>query len=224
MSTPSSPPDLTPPRTTGYQYAEKEGHSRRIVILIAVICVAFASVWSFVLLNQKPPVATGSVTSVAAYPIHTELREGGTREQGTGGGVEAEDQLFIFAEVTVQNTAKIPLFPFEQMGTLTLDDGEQKRVRALSPREVLQVFQTFPQQLAAIRASMPGPVLQRETTIQPGHSEHGLAVFALQSLKKEDWDGRRPFEVTISMRWQPDLVLAEKPAPITPDTPAPTGK
>ena len=222
MSTPSNPPvapdpslstpeaPCPPPR---FSHPEKEGASRRIVILIAVICVAFASVWAFVLFNQKPPVASGSVTKVVAYPIHTELRQGGTLKEGVGGGVESEDQLFVFAEVTVQSTAKIPLFPFEQMGTLILDDGESKRVRALSPREVLQVFQTFPQ-LAPIRAAMPGPVLQRETTIKPYSSEHGLVVFALP-LKKEDWDMRRPFEVAISFRWQPDLVIAEKPPELT---------
>jgi hypothetical protein len=187
-----------------------EGSSRRIVLLIAVICFAFAGVWSYVFFTTKPPVAAGVITQIVAVPIHTEMKTGGTAEEGVGGGVESNDQLFVLVNATIKDTVRIPLFPFEQMGTFTTTNGEQKRIRALSPYDMMRAFRAYPA-LAAAHANLLGPALPRETTLHPGEAEHGVVLFSFP-MTKEDWDNRRSFDLDISFRWQRDLVILEPAA------------
>ncbi len=193
---------------------DREGSGRLTLALIAAIAFAFAGVWAFIFLTQKPPVAAGVITGLVAVPVHTELRQGGTAQQGAGGGVAAVDQVMVLVNTTVKNTARIPLFPFEQKGTITLPTGEQIRARAVSPTEMLRAFRAYPA-LAAAHASlsgpMPAPCLPRETTLKPGEAEHGLVLFAFP-IKQQEWESRRSFDLDISFRWQRDLAI-EPPAP-----------
>jgi hypothetical protein len=178
------------------------------------IAFGFAGIWAFIFLTQKPPVAAGVITGLAAVPVHSSLRQGGTAQQGVGGGAESTDQVLVLVNATVKNVAKIPLFPFEQTGTLTLPTGEQKRVRALSTNDMMRAFRAYPALAAAhvaMTGSVPTPSLQRETTLRPGEAEHGLVLFSFP-LKQEDWEARRSFDLDISLRWQRELAI-EPPAP-----------
>jgi hypothetical protein len=199
---------------TGRAYGDDGSSGRRTVALIAAVAFAFAAVWAYIFFSQKPPVAEGSINGLVEVPIHTEIRQGGTAEEGHGGGVEAEDQIFVLVNATVKDTAKIPLFPFEQTGTLTLPTGEQKRIPALSTTDMMRAFRAYPA-LAKAHTSMiggaPTPSLLRETTLKPGEAETGLVLFAFP-VNQQDWDARRSFDMEISFRWQRDLALAE-PAP-----------
>lgn len=194
---------------------EAEGSGRRILILIAALCIGFAGVWSYILLNTKPPVAAGVMTGLVGVPIHTELRQGGTRDQGIGGGLQMTDQVLVLANATVRDTAKIPLFPFEQTGTLTLANGEQQSVHALSTVDMMRAFRAYPQ-LAAAHVTLAGtaatPSLHRENTLKPGEAEHGLVLFSYP-ITKDVWETRRSFEMAISFRWQKDLILAQPQQP-----------
>jgi hypothetical protein len=194
---------------------DSEGSGRRTLALIAAIAFGFAAIWSFIFLTQKPPVAAGVITGLAAVPIHTELRQGGTAEEGQGGGIDAQDQVLVLVNATVRDIARIPLFPFEQTGTLTLPTGEQKRVRAVSTTDMMRAFRAYPQLAAAhvaMTGSVPTPSLIRVTTLKPGEAEHGLVLFSFP-IKKEDWDSRRSFDMEISFRWQRDLAI-EEPKPV----------
>jgi hypothetical protein len=188
----------------------EEGSSRKVLLLIVAVCLAFAGVWCYVFLTTKPPVAAGVITQIAAVPIHTEMKTGGTAEEGVGGGVETTDELFVLVNATVRDRTKIPLFPFEQMGKLTTQLGEQKQARALSTYDMMRAFRAYPA-LAAAHAGMAGPALARETTLKPNEAEHGLVLFMFP-LTKADWDSRRSFDLDISFRWQKDLVVMEPAA------------
>ena len=193
--------------------ANEESSGRRILILIAAICLGFAGVWTYIFLNQKPPVAAGVITQLAAVPIHTELRQGGTMQEGRGGGVDVEDQVLVLVNATVKNTSRIPIFPFEQTGTLTLPTGEQKRARALSTVDMMRAFRAYPA-LAAAHAPVLGPSLHREVSLQPGEAEHGLVLFSFP-IKQEDWESRRSFDLELSIRWQQrNLVVPEPASPL----------
>jgi len=202
----------TPSPAFGPDY--DEGSSRRTLALIVAIAFAFAAVWAYVFMTQKPPVAAGVITGLMAVPIHTELRQGGTEEEGKGGGVEATDQVLVLVNATIKDTAKIPLFPVEQTGTLTLANGEQQRLHAVSTTDMMRAFRAYPALAAAhmaITGSAPTPSLLRETTLKPGEAEHGLVLFSFP-IETADWEGRRRFDMEISFRWQRDLAI-EEPAP-----------
>ncbi len=185
---------------------QQEGSARLTLSLILALCVGFAAVWAYVFLSQKPPVASGAITALVAVPVHYEVRNGGSLQEGQGGGVDAEDQVFVLAAVTVKSATKLPLYAWEQTGTLTTPEGEQKRVRALSPTDAERAFAAYPRLAQARRSLSAGDALPREATLQPGQSEQGFALFAFP-LKAEDWETRRTFDIAVSFRWQRELVL-----------------
>ena len=179
---------------------------RFTMALIFAVCLCFAAVTAYVFYNQKPPVAAGSITRLAEYPIHSEMKQSGTREQGVGGGVEASDEVLVLAEVDLRNTSKGPLFLYSEEGTLTSTEGEQKQALAASASEIRQAFAIWKQ-----LGKLTLPIIPREATLTPGQTMHGLMLFAYP-IKQEEWDVRRSFDATLLFRWQRPLLL-EEPKP-----------
>jgi hypothetical protein len=186
-------------------FAERNG--RWVLILILAVCTSTAGVWAYVFLNQKPPVAAGAITAIQAVPTHYELRNGGTADQGVGGGVERTDQLFVLVQASVRNQAQTRIFPYEQTGTLTLATGEQQQSRALSPGDAAQATAAFPA-LASARKGLSAGLLPRETTLEPGTTEQGVLLFVFSGTKKQ-WDARRSFALSLPLRWQRTLIVPE---------------
>ncbi len=176
---------------------------RFTMALILAICLAFSAVTAYVFYNQKPPVAAGAITRLSAYPIHSELRQGGSREQGVGGGVESQDEVLVLAEVDVRNTWTGPLFLYQEQGTLTSPEGVQKQVAAASASEVGQAFRFWPQ-----LGKQTLPVIPREATLQQGQTLHGLMLFAFP-IPQAEWEARRSFDATLGFRLQRPLVLEQ---------------
>ena len=192
--------------------AETEGRGRGMLALIAAVCIAFAAIWSFIFYSQKPPAGQGMILQMVAVPVHTELRQSGTQQEGVGGGVEAEDQVFVLMAASLKSTAKIPIFPFELTGTLTLPNGEQKHARALSPTDMQRAFTAYPALAAARNAAVahgaPAEALPRDTTLKPGEWEQGLVLVSFP-IHKDEWETRRTFDLDIPLRWQRQLELAQ---------------
>ncbi len=179
---------------------------RFMMALIFAVCLSFSAVTAYVFYNQKPPVASGSITALSEYPIHSEIKLSGTREQGVGGGVEASDEVLVLAEVDLRNTSKGPLFLYSEEGTLTSPEGEQKQALAAGASEVRQAFALWKQ-----LGKLTLPVIPREATLAPGQAMHGVMLFAFP-IKQEEWDARRSFDATMMFRWQRPLLL-EQPKP-----------
>lgn len=184
-------------------------HSRRIVILIAVISFAFASVWAYVFFQQKPRVADGTIQSITVVPLHSELRQGGTMSEGYGGGVEKSDQVLVWVAFSMTNlTLEIPLFETGQRATLSLPDGEQLFAAAASPAEVAKV-RAYPM---LQKAALPtGELVPGEMTLSPKKATQGLALFSFP-VTKQVWDTRREFSIAVSFQYQRDLAIKEKTA------------
>jgi hypothetical protein len=212
-------PESNPRETRFIHEAEKEGSGRGMLALIAAVCLAFASIWAFIFYSQKPPSARATITQMTAVPVHTELRQSGTQQEGVGGGVEAEDQVFVLMAVSARSTAKIPIFPYEQTGTLTLPTSEQKHARALSPTDMERAFVAYPALAAAknklVASGAPAQALPRDTTLKPGESEQGLVLVSFP-IKQEEWETRRTFDLEIPLRWQRELELAQPAVKLQP--------
>lgn len=185
---------------------EDPASSRRIVVLIAVICFLFAGVWAYVFILQKPRVADGAIEKIAAAPLHTEIRVGGTMAEGVGGGVEKHDQMLVWVAMDMRNlTLEIPLFETNQRATLSFPDGEQFFAYAERPEEI-EKLRRVPGALV-----VNGALLPREMTLSPKQSAAGLALFVFP-VTKQQWDTRREFSVAVSFQYQRDLALKEKTA------------
>ncbi len=184
--------------------AYDQTNARRTVILIGLTCFAFFSVWAWVFFVQKPRVADGAIQSITAVPFHSEFRQGGTKaDGGYGGGVQKEDEMYVWAAITMKNlTADVPLYETKQRATLTLPDGEQQFAYAASPSDVAKVRSLPKLQLPE------GALLPRELTLKPGQSAQGLTLFAFP-ITPQTWATHRDFSVAISFQWQRDLALRE---------------
>jgi hypothetical protein len=170
-----------------------------LIVLVATVIIVLA-IGVYVYIGEKPPVAAGQIVKLDIVPIHSEMRVG-TPGQGTGGGTEMYDQLFVLAQVHIRNQTNIPLFLHDMSGTLiTADSGEQRSLNA-SKIEFQQVFMAYPQLLP-----YKGQPLQRDITLEPGQSTDGLMIFHYP-ITKDEWDARKSFAAAISFRYQKELVL-----------------
>ena len=190
--------------------------SRRIVIMIALICFMFAAVWAYIFYHQQPRVADGAIEAITAIPLHTELREGGTMREGSGGSVQKSDEMLVWVAFTMKNlTPAIPLFETRQRATLSMPDGQQMFAMAENPSEVAKV-RAYPklQQMSSSPVShslMTGALVPLEMTLAPQQSTEGLALFAFP-VTQQVWDTRREFSVDVSFQYQRDLAMKEKVA------------
>src|ERR1700742_4853231 len=92
------------------------GKRALLIVLVATVIVVVA-IGVYVYVGEKPPVAAGQIVKLDIVPIHSEMRVG-TPGQGTGGGTESYDQLFVLAQVHIRNQTNIPLFLRDMYATL----------------------------------------------------------------------------------------------------------
>ncbi|RRA47405.1 hypothetical protein [Acidipila sp. EB88] len=186
--------------------AYDQGQSRRVVVLIAIVCVLFASVWAYVFFKQKPRVADGAIESIRVISMHTEEHVGGTMAEGYGGGTVKTDQLLVWVVLDMTNlTLEVPLFETAQRATLSFQDGQQLFAYAAPPDQIEKLARYSP------ASRMQGSILPRTMTISPKQSVKGMALFVFP-VTKQQWDARREFSVAMSFQYQRDLAIKEKTA------------
>lgn len=199
-----------PPLSSSIQSAQESARSGRTLLLIFLVVLAFASVWAYVFLQQKPRVADGAVEMIRAVPIHTELRQGGTLAQGYGGGVAESDEELVWVQLRITNLTKaVPLYATGERATLTFPDGEQSFAFAQSASEIARARSVL-HQLNVVS----GPLLPPELTLAPGASTRGLVLFAFPIAPKQ-WNGRRNLSVEVSFQNQRPLGLREPNPPVS---------
>jgi hypothetical protein len=181
-------PKLTEPNLV--QIDPPASFSRTGLRILVALIVTGLLVGSYFYFGKRKPVATGAVTRVSLYPIHS--AESDQNTEGTMGSSEQYDQLLVFAQVQVHNQSDIPLTITEMHGDMTLADSTQTSSRAASANDFPRLFGAYPK-LAPLRSD---PLL-RDTTIPPGDNADGLLIFNY-SLSKAQWDQKQKFMVSIS--------------------------
>lgn len=166
-------------------------------LVIAAITLTIA-LGLYVYLSQRPPVAAGEVLQVNFYPVHTVISSG-VAESGMAGSPESYDQLLILTKIRVRNQTDIPLFLEDIRARVTLPDGSQQVNTVAGTKDMDRVFQAYPS-LNSLRAQPIPP----DTTLTPGQSVEGLAIFNFP-LSKEQWDKLQTAKVAISFMHQKDL-------------------
>ena len=183
--------------------ASSEGRSGNpIPKILAALIIAMGAIGAYVYLNQKPPVATGQVTHLTAYPVH---RVSDAIPEGSRAArVELNfDEVIVIAQVKIHNQSDGPLFLFDMTALLSLP-SEEHVSHAASASDYSRVFVAYPG-----LAPMKQQPLLRDITIPAGQTAEGQLIFNYP-ITKDQWDLRRSLDVTISFLHQKDLVL---PAP-----------
>lgn len=186
-----------------FESAYKQERSRLTVLLILAVCIAFGCVWAWVFFAQKPRVADGTITSIVAVPLHSELNQGGGPDEGYGGGVQKTDEMLVWVHFKMKNlTEDVPLYETAQQATLTSLEGQEQYADAQNGIEVAKA-----RMLTNIQ-QVPGNLVPTVLTLPPGKSTDGLALFVFP-ITKQQWDRRRQFSVKVSFQWQRDLAMKD---------------
>jgi hypothetical protein len=162
---------------------------------IAALLVILA-IFLYFRLGEKPPVATGEVTSVQAHPMHRE-----TSAFDAAGAAMSQDkfeQVLVFAHVKLHNQSKLPLFLHQAMMNVTLDDGIHTSYVA-TPTDYERAFKAY-----AELAPFHGTPLPSEPTIEPGKDLEGDLLAAFR-MTQQEWDARKGLDFAFGFRYQPLL-------------------
>ena len=182
-----------------------KGSSHVVWATIAAAVLVTAIVAAYVIAGQKPPVATGQIVSVWAWPHHAE--SSGFDASGAQTAKESFDQMLVFADVKLHNQSKIPLFLNSIAADATLPDGIHTSYAA-APSEYERIFQAY--------RNIPvphGPALPIDATIQPGQTIEGTIVASFR-MDKQQWDARKALDFDFGIQYQPPLKLTPQTAVI----------
>lgn len=189
---PSSPDDAA----LGEELTKGTSHVV-IASVVAAILVSLAIAAYFVL-GEKPPAATGQVTSAVAHIMHRETS--GLDAAGSPMPKSEFDQVLLFTHIKLHNQSKNPLFLRMLMANVTLPDGIHTSYAAI-PADYERVFQAYPE-----LASLHGKPLKTDETVQPGQTVEGDFVCPFQ-ISKADWEARKEVNYTVSFRYQPNFTV-----------------
>ena len=163
----------------------------------ATILVVFA-VAVYVLLTQKPPVASGEIVQVWAYPNH--VVTSGLDASGAPMPRKSFDQVLVFARIKLRNQSKIPLVLEDVLANLKQSDGILS-ISAGSTGQFDEVFLAYPE-LAALHSNALSP----HATIEPEQNVEGTA-FWIFLLSRQEWEARKDLNFTFKFQYQDNLVL-----------------
>lgn len=178
---------------------DKTGNHPLLNVFVAILIVV-AIVGGYLWATWTGPVHSGQVLSVQAYPIHRELSTG-SGLGGLNGGPNVYDEVIVLADVRVKSTTKLPLFLSDAVADLTLSSGQVQESRAAGGQDAQRVFVAYPQ-----LASQQKPPLPHGITMTPGQVVDGQLIFHFP-VTKQDWDGRKAFDITIQFINQNSLTL-----------------
>ncbi|MGC2637857.1 MAG: hypothetical protein WA294_11810 [Acidobacteriaceae bacterium] len=178
---------------------ERSGIHPAVAALIAVILVV-AVVGGYVWFNTKPPVHTGQLVSIDAYPIHRELSTG-SGIGGLAGQKDVYDEEIVIVNVRMKSQTEMPLFLHDMSADVTLADGTVEHSTGASTKDYHDVFIAYP-----VLAPKQTTAVLRDTTITPGQQVDGQMIFHYP-ITAQQWDQRKDFKVYVNFLHQKDLVL-----------------
>jgi hypothetical protein len=169
-------------------FSQSESPNFLVPILIAIVIVG--GVFGYVYLMPHR-IADISVTHTAILPTHTVFETG---SKLVGHQVEAQDFLYVVANVRIDNRLKVPLTIDAITGTLTPQDAnaDVSTVTAVQKSDLDGVYTAFP----ALKP-LVGPPLLRESSIQPGDHVEGMVLLSFP-ITEADWKNRKSATIDIT--------------------------
>jgi hypothetical protein len=176
-----------------------KGSSHRVVASVVAVVLVTLALALYFLSGQKPPVASGEIVAVWAYPHHAQ--SSGFDANGEAMAMESFDQVLVFAQVKLHNQCKHPLLLHQAITNTRLGDGIHSSYAA-SPSDYDRIFLAYP--------NIPVPHGQAlsmiETILEPGQTIEGTFVSSFR-MTKQQWDARKDLDFSFAFRYQPILVL-----------------
>ena len=175
-----------------------------IAIALGILIVAGFLVVHF---THQEPAAAGGIVSVTVFPVHT-VSQANLGVPGTLGEAETHDELYILADVKVQNRqGKFPLFIQSIAATYTPAQGDALDSIAASAGDLPRFHQAYPAAPATDEKPFPP-----DTRIEPGQTAQGLVLLHFP-ITPDVWAQRKSAVLTVTFYHQDPLTL---PLAVTP--------
>jgi hypothetical protein len=176
-------------------FSQPERSSYLVPGLIVLVIVAVAAVLIYKFTPNR--IADLTVTHTVAVPIHTGYSSG---SRLVGAQAIAQDDLYVFTTVRIDDKLNLPIFIKDITGTLTTPDGEDD-TSAIEKNDFDNLYTTFPQ-----LRPLASPPLLRETAIQPNDHAEGMVLLHFP-VTQAQWDQRTSATVTINLYHQGELTV-----------------
>ena len=173
---------------------ETKQHSMLMPALLALLVLLAAGAW-FARVYLRPGV-TGAGGHVALFPVHTTF----ARPYGSVGEDQAEDALYVIADVSLTDHTEVPLFIKSIDGHFTMEDGTVMQASAMEKADLPRLMAMFPKMKPLTDTTAPEPLV-RDQKIDPGATGHGYVIFSY-NVPQSVWDKRKSAEVNFDFYHQ----------------------
>ncbi|CAN5645661.1 hypothetical protein BH10ACI4_BH10ACI4_30110 [soil metagenome] len=177
-------------------------------ILIAVVVLAVAA--ALILTFTPHSTAKVSVQKTAVYASHIVLKS----DSLVIGRDTVQDDIYVLVTLDIVNNLRLPLFLKDFTATLTPTnpDGSEAETftsSAVEKTDIPNLYTSFP--ALKTKATEAGPLLLRETQIDPGKSAAGTVILHFPATQAT-WDKRKSATLNIDLYHQQPLTI-EIPKP-----------
>ena len=196
------------------KFAQPARHNLLAPVLLAFLVLGI--VLALVLRFTPHKTADLTITRTIVCPIHTVFKS----DTMVVANQHAEDDLYVFTTLRIDDRLHLPLFLKDFTATLTTAEGEEITTSAVEKQDLENVYTSFP----ALRPLASEPLL-RETMISPGQSAEGMILLRFP-VTKDVWDHRRTTMLNVDLYHQGEQqVLIGRGSEVVPkaaSTPAPS--
>lgn len=168
--------------------------------LLAPVLIAFVILGIIIaLLVRYTPHKTAdlTITHTAVYPAHISFKS----DSIVVGSNQSQDELYILANLRIQDRLNLPLFIKDFTATLVTADGENLTTSAIEKQDLDHVYSAFP----ALKPLASDPLL-RETLISPGNSVNGMVLIHFP-VTLATWNQRRSAKLNVYFYHQGPLSI-----------------
>jgi len=159
-----------------------EQHAHRNLIAPVLIAFLLLGVVIALVIRHTPTQAVDlTITHTAIYPTHTVYKS----DSIVVGSDKAEDNLYVLANLRVDDPLHLPLFLKDFTATVTTSDDQKITTSAAEAKDLPNIYTSFP----GLKPLASAP-LRRETLIAPGTSVEGMVLLQFP-ITLETWNHRK---------------------------------
>jgi hypothetical protein len=159
-----------------------EQHAHRNLIAPVLIAFLLLGVAITLVIRHTPAQAVDlTITHTAVYPTHTVFKSGSI----VIGSDRAEDNLYVLANLRVDDPLHLPLFLKDFTATVTTSDDQKITTSAAEAKDLPNIYTSFP----GLKPLASAP-LRRETLIAPGTSAEGMVLLQFP-ITLDTWNHRK---------------------------------
>lgn len=167
-----------------------EQHAHRNLLAPVLIAFLLLGIIIALVIRHTPAQAVDlTITHTAVYPTHTVFKS----DTHVVGSDKAEDNLYVLANLRVDDPLHLPLFLKDFTATLTTADDQKITTSAAEEKDLPNIYTSFP----GLKPLASAP-LRRETLISPGSSVEGMVLLQFP-ITLDVWNHRKSAILNVNL-------------------------